>query len=443
MPKLEGFDWFATTFDADGRLAQPGELDALVAHVGTGVTDVVFLAHGFRNDEADALGLYTGFLNTFRAHLSRAELAALAARRFAVVGVFWPSKRFSEDSGAGGGGAAAVGGAAAERARVKARLETLAAESTKSAHKQALTSAIGLLDRAETDTKAQDDLVRALLTLVADVKADDGDGLDRVRARPGHEVLARFSAPILLPTHKKVGDGGVAGVGGGAGGVLSIGGLFHSIAGKVGQFLNVTTWWTMKERSGVVGAAGLAPAVRRLRAKQPALKIHLVGHSLGGRLVTACAKALSAPKPVVAVDSLSLLEAAFSHYGFAPDNGEGRPGFFREVITERVVTGPTIATFSAKDTVVGTVYALASRLADDNVKAVGDAGDKFGGIGRNGAQRTPESTSAGLHKAGAAYGAFAAGKVNCLDGSQNLINDHGDVRNEHVTYAVASAIAQT
>src|SRR6185436_6529329 len=117
---------------------------------------------------------------------------------------------------------------------------------------------------------------------------------------------------------------------GGDGGVQGLGGFFQSIAGRVGQFLNLTTWYIMKDRSGIVGATGVAKAVRDIKASRPTIKIHLVGHSLGGRLMAACAKSLCTP-PKLQPDSLTLLEAAFSHYGFSANNGDGTAGFFRDV----------------------------------------------------------------------------------------------------------------
>jgi hypothetical protein len=216
--------------------------------------------------------------------------------------------------------------------------------------------------------------------------------------------------------------------------------MLGSIFGKVGRFLNMTTWYVMKNRSGVVGMAGVAATVRQLKAAHPATKIHLVGHSLGGRLMAGCCKSL-ANAPMVQPDSVTLLEAAFSHYGFSPNNGRGKVGFFRSVIEKGVVKGPLLATFSAQDNVVGLVYATASRLAGDNVQGVGDAKDPFGGIGRNGSQMTPESTFETLHDAGKPYAAFPLGKVVNLDGSGGRIKDHGDVTNPDVTYAFASAAA--
>jgi hypothetical protein len=156
--------------------------------------------------------------------------------------------------------------------------------------------------------------------------------------------------------------------------------------------------------------------------------------------MAACAKSLAQTNSHV--ESLSLLEAAFSHYGFSTNNGKGQAGLFRDVIDKKVVTGPFIATYSTQDTVVGTVYAMASRLAGDSVQEIGDANDPYGGIGRNGAQKTGEAVTGVLHSVGTPYH-FQISKLNCLDGSGGLIKDHGDVANAFVTYAFASAVSQT
>jgi len=81
-------------------------------------------------------------------------------------------------------------------------------------------------------------------------------------------------------------------------------------------------------------------------------------------------------------------------------------------------------------------------LAGDNVKAVGDEDDQYGGIGRNGTQRTRESTSQPLGAVGTRY-SYSPHVVNNLDGSGGRIVSHSDVTNAEVTYAVACAVAET
>jgi hypothetical protein len=150
------------------------------------------------------------------------------------------------------------------------------------------------------------------------------------------------------------------------------------------------------------------------------------------------AKALAAA-PTQKVATLTLLQAAFSHYGLAKDNGMGVAGYFRDVISRNVVAGPILATYSSHDTVVGKTYALASRLAGDNLKAIGDKNDPYGGIGRNGAQRTAELELLELASPGHAY-AWTPGRVHNLRGD-DFISDHSDVKGREVTYAFASAVA--
>ena len=69
------------------------------------------------------------------------------------------------------------------------------------------------------------------------------------------------------------------------GGAAGIGDFFSGIKAAARRILNYATYYQMKERAGTVGAGGLNPLLRELRAAAPELRIHLVGHSFGGRLV--------------------------------------------------------------------------------------------------------------------------------------------------------------
>jgi hypothetical protein len=384
-------------------------------------TDAVFLAHGFRNDNADATGLYTRFLKTFRAQLSRPEFATVAARRFVVAGVYWPSKPFREMFDDEDGGTRGLRNPAEAMNDAKTQLEDLK-DDMSAAQRARLDKAIALLPTLQGNGKAQDEFVDLVLSMLDRSALDSTEGLPQIRKQSGAELLARLGEPA-------------------AEGTRGIGDALGSIAGSVGKFLNLTTWYVMKERSGTVGAKGLAPVVRTVHEDRPGIKLHLVGHSLGGRLMAGCAKALGTA-PVLRPDSLMLLEAAFSHFGFSPDNGRGSAGFFRDVIANRVVKGPFVSTFSAQDTVVGKAYSIMSRLALDNTREIGDASDEYGGLGRNGPLKTSEVVTGRLQKAGTAYD-YKIGVINNLDGSGGLIKDHGDVTSDAITYAFASAVART
>jgi hypothetical protein len=448
MQSIHGFDFFLLNFDDTGKLTN-GEFEDCKRRAAA-ATDVIFLAHGFRNDVADATGLYSKFLETFRGHLNRPQFRELAARNFVVAGVFWPSKALPESFHSDNGSVQSVDEDAPQMASVTQKLQDLKDASPN--HAASLEQAAALLPSVKNDPAKQDRFASLVLSMLDGSQIDPTEGLDRIRQQDGSVMFQKLSGPIVIPTRSpdESADAGGAmaevdtGAAGTNGGVETFGSFFPSVLGGIDKFLNLTTWYIMKNRSGIVGGTGVAQAVRDIKASNKNIRLHLVGHSLGGRLMAACAKSL-ASDPLLQPDSVTLLEAAFSHYGFSADNGKGTPGFFRDVIAKKIVKGPLLETFSFQDTVVGLTYAIASHLADDNSEAIGDVNDLFGGIGRNGAQKTAESVSIKLKTAaspGDPY-VFKTGILTCLDGTGGLIKDHGDVTNENVTYAFASAVAAT
>ena len=70
--------------------------------------------------------------------------------------------------------------------------------------------------------------------------------------------------------------------------------------------------------------------------------------------------------------------------------------------------------------------------------ALGDENDPYGGMGRNGAQRTPEAVgnATALGAVGTSY-TFSPGKIHNLLADE-IIHDHSDVRSIQVAYAVLS-----
>src|SRR5262249_39276633 len=143
---------------------------------------------------------------------------------------------------------------------------------------------------------------------------------------------------------------------------------------KVVNFANALTFWTMKARAGVVGSRGVYDLVNAVRAQGgPALRIHLIGHSFGGRLLSA-AVAGRVGAPLNEVDSLIILEGAFCHFAFgrrAQIAGLGfrgdQDGIFERAIASLstrspAVRGRMVATFSAQDTPNQVLYPLATKL---------------------------------------------------------------------------------
>ena len=125
--------------------------------------------------------------------------------------------------------------------------------------------------------------------------------------------------------------------------------------------------------------------------------------------------------------------------GFATEPfDEDRDGYFRRVVTQHNIAGPILITHTKNDKAVGIAYPLASRVNRDDAAAFGDENDRFGGLGRNGAQHTPESVLGELKDHASTY-AFQLGKIYNLK-ADNFIADHGDVRNKAVANLIVSGI---
>jgi len=193
-------------------------------------------------------------------------------------------------------------------------------------------------------------------------------------------------------------------------------------------------------RAGTVGSKGLAPLIDRLAAHVE--RIHLAGHSFGGRLVTAAATDSKTPK----LHSLSLLQAAFSHNGFS----RSRNGFFRKLVDARRVLGPVLITHSKFDRSVGLAYPAASRINGDKTQAFGGADDEFGGIGSNGAQHMDEGEifdgAQTMLEVGGAY-QLKGGKLHNLESSAFIVDPadsrrdaHGFVFVPQVAWAISRAV---
>jgi hypothetical protein len=222
-----------------------------------------------------------------------------------------------------------------------------------------------------------------------------------------------------------------------AGGALGLGDALTGARAAASRLLNYATYYVMKDRAGRVGR-GLADVLERIRRERPDLVLHLVGHSFGARVVTSAAHAATLEPPVA---SLTLLQAAFSHNGFAVPH-DGRPtGAFRGVLTEHKVSGPIVVTCTRNDRAVGVAYPLASRIARQNNAGLGDRNDPYGGLGRNGAVSTPEAVEGFLMATTGRY-SFESGKVHNLV-SDDFISDHGAVTGPEVGHALLGAMSVT
>ena len=456
---MPDFPFADVHFSKDGKLRDEQEVVALLQLLAGDVTDLVTISHGWNNDEDEARRLYDNFAASAAAVLGRGRLPGVAGRQIAFLRIYWPSKKFDDDdegeapAGPITGHAASLGGSLdREISHQFDILKDLIDDPQASAELDGLAARI---DELEDDPELQDEFLAALRKHLSGTDANFEDASDRFFSRSGRRILADLSRPIAPPPRRPR-RGGAATIesGGealppprrGHAAMFSLGGLKSA----VNKVLNMTTYYEMKSRAGKVGRDGVCPLLRRVHAAKPALKLHLVGHSFGGRLVTAVALAAT-EQPPLSINSMSLLQAAFSHNGFAKDFDGDRDGFFRNVVARQAVTGPVIITHTVNDRAVGRLYPLASQLVgedaaaiqllDEVLDAVGGPARRFGGLGRNGAQHTPEAIADKLLELDAAY-SLSPGRLHNLEAGGRIKN-HSDVSNQHVAQAVLAAIGAT
>ncbi|WP_330456884.1 serine-threonine protein kinase [Streptomyces sp. NBC_00820] len=394
-PGMSVTPYWELTFDADGDVDRP-ERDRLLAQVtGRGVRDLIVFAHGWNNDRSSATALYRRFF---------APVPALAPKaRIGYVGVVWPSMRFSDEPipdfprSVAATEAEAAPGAGLDKDTRRALPAAFPGRAT------VIDQIARMLDERPRGERGLTEFGRLVRTLAE--APEPGAAAD----------TPQEGVPAVL-------DGDTAAV---------CEGLAEALAGLAApgtpegfglpnpwdgakELLRQVTYYTMKRRAGTVGERGLGPVVGQLARAADPVRVHLVGHSFGGRLVSFALRGL--PAGVRTVKSVTLLQGAFSHYAFAarlphaPDTAGALHG-----LQDRI-DGPLVCCYSHFDAALGTFYPLASRASGDDRSfggnAVGDLlGARWGAMGHDGAREV--SGAAGLDLAAALRGPLPArGCVN-------------------------------
>jgi len=425
------FPYFEVQFNKEGSAADESEGSQAVSAISQGkFTDLFVVSHGWNNDMADARNLYKNLFDRVSEVLGKGSVPNLGPRRFAVLGILWPSKKFAEEDLIPSGAAGISSAVTVES--IQKQLDNLKGVFDRPDADANIEKARKLVPQLENSPNAQREFADLIRSLVQKGKVNGEDASDRFFTLDGAEVMKRLGKPAFAPpSHAKP-------AGGASGGAAGLGNFFSGIKSAARNLLNFTTYYQMKERAGVVGRAGVNTLLRKIQSQADGIKLHLIGHSFGGRLVTATVLGPDDQQPLK-VNSLTLLQAAFSHNGFAQHFDGSHDGFFRKIVSGQSVSGPIVITCTQNDRAVGLAYPLASLLSGQNASAIGDKNDVFGGIGRNGAQKTPEASDGTLLAVGGSY-KFAAGKLHNLN-ADAIITGHSDICHNEVAYAILTAVA--
>jgi hypothetical protein len=423
--EIAGRPHWEISFDENGKPDQ-GEADTLLRELpGQDLTDLFVFSHGWNNDRGQARRLYQLYFQQLPGLLAQ---GGAAGARVGTLGVVWPSKRWADEpeptgdgdggaAGLGDGGAAGLGDAApapAAAAGDGALVQDLKDVFKGDDRQATLDELARLLEERPEDPAALARFQTLMGELTADPDAEaagEDQGEVALVTDDPEEVFGRFADAV-----PQTGEGGAAG----------FGDTFGRLWNGAKEALRQLTYFEMKKRAGVVGKQGLGPLLGRIAQADPEVRIHLIGHSFGARLVSFALAGL--PSGDSPVKSLYLLQGAFSHFAFADalPMDRARGGALKGMAAR--VDGPLAASFSVHDLAVGKLYPLASLSSRDDAAGLDDQLFRWGGIGHDGAQAV-EATVVTLGPVGTAY-PFSPGRFVNLDGN-GIINRGGPPSGAH------------
>jgi hypothetical protein len=456
MTEIAGLPFWQLTFDAQGD-TDVNATQTVVAEIKQqAVTDLIVFSHGWNNSQATARSLYSAFFSMLAGQLDQARTDRPV--KVGLVGVFWPSQRWSDEpipdfeAQAKAKAKPAAGGAAAAepvRAAVVAGPPTLDPTTLKGLRAEFPAGADNLNRMAEllagkptTSTMSEFKAELDAFAKATAVEDDDGEGASAGDNGGTPRMLEDDPADLFGRYANQLRESGVTfddGGGGEAGLVDKAKDAWHGAK----EALRQLTYFQMKNRAGVVGRNGLGPFLGKLAAADKGIGVHLVGHSFGARLVSYSLPGLPAgPSPV---KSLTLLEGAFSHFAFAdslPFAHDRKGGLAGEMAR---IDGPLTVCFSSHDDAVGRFYPLASIAARDDSAAAQDRFYRWGGMGHDGAQAVSAKHDT-LQPAGpgAAY-QFRDQQALNIDASDIVCNGgppsgaHSDIVHPELTWVVLKA----
>lgn len=409
-------DLYLLKFDRSGRLRSPQALGR-VMEILPRHTDVYFLCHGWNNPHEEAVAKYTTFIRGYAAQRQRLGLPAPDGYRPLVVGAIWPSTAWLLPGEQGPDIAGSRPGDAAGTDEQEELLGRLREDLDEETYTRLADSLRGTdrLDRQEAEAVA-----RILLDSLAHDGYGGGPLEDDEVPTPAEvvdagRILEAVSSPgTAVPASDPDDFSGVDGGG------EAESGASPDIAGdsKIDPrwLLRMATVWRMKSRAGTVGAIGIAPVLQDFLEKSD-VRVHLVGHSFGARVMLSAATVQQARRKIY---SMLLLQPAVNRWCFADKVVDrGVPGGYQPVPDR--LDRPLVATFSLHDVPLHDIFHLAVRgasLGEPTIAAVGSP-DKYGALGGYGPKGVEHRlTHRRAVREGGAYGlaGLEPGRIVEVDG---------------------------
>jgi hypothetical protein len=437
---------YLITFDKRGRCQSPLTLARVLDEVKNGAyTDVHIFSHGWNNVFKDAVSLYRNFFARYFQLRSKHVLNGTGYSPV-LVGIIWPStllvlpwEATPRIAGTGSGPERDD----LEGADAQALLEV--AEALAPSERERL---YYFAERGPTLTPTEARELAILLLPIYQASASQTSEIGQAASSTTVDDLITIWQKTFPRRNVPSGKAGFARE-------TSVASAAHqpSVAGGPVEWLDprlpvrIASVLQMKDRAGIVGAAGVGPElVQKLLATEK-VRTHLIGHSYGSKVMLS---ALCYQTPAAPAASLLLLEPAISYLCFAENiDGSGRGGGYRQAVDH--VKQPILSTFSRSDAPLTKFFHLAVVRDSDwgEQKIAGVPPSKFAALGgfgpgglREGESKTLDVLSPETGPAANKYPRGEAGiKIYGLDGSNGQINGHGDVATDFTAWAHLSLVA--
>ena len=375
---------------------------------------VFLFSHGWKGDIPSAIDQYNRWIGAmWRLEADRQALGPDFRPLF--IGLHWPSQPWGEETISAqsfGTAGAAIAGVLLEKA-----VEHFGGGSDVRAPLEVIFQAFEQNPAARI---LPDDVIAAYSELARAVGFSAGDGTSGAPDEDGAPLdpQAAVRAERLASVGESFGTSG-------------------SIRSGILSGLRQVSFWLMKHRARTVGEQGMHTFVNDLQRACDA-NIHLMGHSFGCIVVSSI---LGGPggngvltRPV---NSAVLVQGAMSLWSYAEDIPESdKPGYFRQILAKRTVSGPILTTQSVNDKAIGIAFPAAVGLIGEVDFAA--KLPKFGGIGAWGIQGTPNVEPKDMLDERGEYH-FEPGRIYNLNGSR-FIADHSAIDGPQVAHMLWQAV---
>ncbi len=435
--------WYVMPFDKRGVSTAPRTRAHLLNEIESGgYTDVFLFSHGWNNDWSVAMERYEHFLAGFIKMRRDHSLNVPRNYKPLLVGVIWPStalvlpwERAPRFAAIGISPEAEMDADVGDEREIVNELAEAIDESKRERFYELVQCGEGLAEAEALE----------LAEMLLDVGTEDQAELPLSQPPSAADLVAAWREAQSEIPRESNDDSPLEdddfGTFDGEAEAPQVAGVLSSLDPR--NVVRMASVLQMKDRAGVVGGRGVSKLLTDLLAipnAEEQLRVHLVGHSYGAKVVLS---ALCSGDHSRKVASVLLLQPAISRLCFAEDAGRGQAGGYRSALNRSAL--PIMSTFSRKDMALTRFFHLAARRRSDQGElriAAGGEPSRFAALGGFGPGNLgpEENAIVKMKSVGDNYDLNHVNEpVVSLEGHE-AIHGHGDISNPYTWWALFNAV---